>query len=200
MKTLLQINSSLFSGEGQSSQLASRFVSHWQAANPKGQVKVRDLSHDPVPHLTAKRFQAFQVAPQDRTTEQAQLVAQSDELIAELIQADVVVLGLPMYNFGIPSSLKAWIDHVARAGVTFKYTENGPVGLVQDRPVYLFAARGGKYLNTPKDTQTAYITHFFNFIGIRNIEFVYAEGLAMGSEPRAESLSTAGEHILRIAA
>ncbi len=200
MKTLLQINASLYADRGQSSKLASEFVQKWQQANPDGRVVIRDLAAESVPHLTAERFQAFLTEPQERSAEQALFVAESDELINELRVADVVVLGLPMYNFGIPSTLKAWIDHIARAGETFQYTESGAVGLLADRPVYLFAARGGQYRGTPRDTQTAYISNFLNFIGIRNIEFVYAEGLAMGEETARQSLDGAREAIERIAA
>lgn len=200
MKTLLQINASMFSGHGQSSILAQQFVARWQQANPDGRVIVRDLAANPVPHLTAERFQSFLAAAEDRSPEQAAVAAESDALIEELRSADVVVIGLPMYNFGIPSTLKAWIDHVARVGHTFKYTETGPVGLLQDKPVYLFAARGGLYHGTPRDTQSAYMTHFLNFIGIRNIEFVYAEGLAMGEQPRQDALDKASNIIDRLAA
>jgi len=200
VKSLLQINASLHSGQGQSSLLASQFVENWQRSNPDGHVVVRDLAAQPVPHLTAERFQAFGTAPQNRSPEQEAFVADSDELIGELMAADLVVFGLPMYNFGIPSTLKAWIDHVARAGKTFRYTENGPVGLLADRPVYLFAARGGHYKGTPRDTQTAYMSHFLNFIGLRDIEFVYAEGLAMGDEVRSLSLDDAIQTIDRLAA
>jgi FMN-dependent NADH-azoreductase len=199
-KNLLQINTSLFSDQGQSSRLAQQFVERWQQAEPDGRVIVRDLSTNPVPHLTAERFQAFLATAADRSPEQVAIAAESDALVDELRQADVVVFGLPMYNFGIPSTLKAWIDHVARAGQTFKYTENGPVGLLQDRPVYLFAARGGLYHGTPRDTQSAYMTHFLNFIGIRNIEFVYAEGLALGEQPRLDALHRASTIIDRLAA
>ena len=200
MKTLLQINTSLYSDRGQSSVLAAQFVDNWQQAHPDGRVIVRDLAANPVPHLTAERFDAFRADPSSRTAEQAAYVAESDELIGELRAADVVAIGLPMYNFGIPSTLKAWIDHVARAGVTFRYTETGPVGLLGDRKALLFAARGGKYKDTPRDTQTAFISNFLNFIGIRDIEFVYAEGLSMGDEARLESLDTALHRIDRIAA
>jgi FMN-dependent NADH-azoreductase len=200
MKTLLQINASLFSHQGQSSVLAGQFVARWQEANPDDRVIVRDLSANPIPHLTAERFQSFLTAAEDRSLEQAAVAAESDALIDELRQADVVVIGLPMYNFGFPSTLKSWIDHVARVGHTFKYTETGPVGLLHDRPVYLFAARGGLYHGTPRDTQSAYMTHFLNFIGIRNIEFVYAEGLAMGDQPRLDALSRATDVIDRLAA
>jgi FMN-dependent NADH-azoreductase len=198
VKTLLQINSSLHSDDGQSSRLASQFAERWLQANPGGRVIVRDLALNPLPHLTAERFSAFQTAPHERTEEEAAQVAESDELIAELRAADSVAIGLPMYNFGIPSTLKAWIDHVARAGETFRYTEHGPVGLLADRPVRLFATRGGRYRNTPLDTQSAYLTHVLNFIGIRTIEFVYAEGLATGA--RQQSLHGALTTIERLAA
>jgi FMN-dependent NADH-azoreductase len=198
VETLLQIQASLFSDQGQSSALANRFVEKWRQSNPGGRVIVRDLASDPVPHLTAERFQAFVAAQDERTPEQAAYAAESDRLIEELDSSDVVVIGLPMYNFGIPSTLKAWIDHVARAGRTFKYTQNGPVGLLQDRPVHIFAARGGHYKGTPRDTQSAYMTTFLNFIGIRDIEFVYAEGLNTGN--RRQALEDAHRVIERIAA
>jgi FMN-dependent NADH-azoreductase len=200
MKTLLQINTSLFSEHGQSSVLAGQFVEKWRRANPGGRVVVRDLATNPVPHLTASRFAAFLANPEERTAEQAAIAAESDHLIEELESADIVVLGLPMYNFGIPSTMKAWIDHVARAGKTFKYTENGSVGLLADRKVVIFAARGGQYRDTPRDTQTAYVSTFLNFIGIRSVEFVYAEGLAMGDAARSESLDAATRAIDKIAA
>lgn len=200
MTTLLKINTSLHSDDGQSSRLANRYVERWQAAHPDGQVVVRDLAADPVPHLTAERFQAFLSDPATRTEEQARVVAASDELIAELRKADVVVLGLPMYNFGIPSTLKSWIDHVARAGETFRYTADGPEGLVGDRPVLVFAARGGQYHGTPKDVQSTYIEMVLNFIGIRDIQFIYAEGLNLGDAPRREALDNAFDEIDRLAA
>ena len=200
MKTLLQINASLNSVRGQSSRLSNQFVDSWQRANPDGQVISRDLAVSEIPHLTAERFEAFGTAPAERTGNQAEIVTESDELIAELESADIIVMGLPMYNFGIPSTLKAWIDHVARAGKTFEYTESGPLGLLADRPVVIFAARGGLYKDTPRDTQSAYITHFLNFIGIRDIEFVYAEGLNLGEDVRQESLELATQTIGRKAA
>lgn len=200
MRTLLQINTSLYSDRGASSVLAAQFVANWRQANPDGRVLLRDLAANPVPHLSAERFQAFLTAPADRTADQLAFVAESDALIEELRSADVVAMGLPMYNFGVPSTLKAWIDHVARAGVTFRYSESGPVGLLTDRKVLLFAARGGIYKDTARDTQTAFISNFLNFIGIHDIEFVYAEGLAMGDDVRQESMDTAAETISRIAA
>lgn len=200
MQTLLQINTSLYSDQGQSSGLANRFAKRWEVSHPDGRVIRRDLADTPVSHLTAERFQAFLASPESRSPEQERLVAESDALIDELRSADIVVIGLPMYNFGIPSTLKAWIDHVARAGVTFRYTENGPLGLLEDRKVVLFAARGGEYRDTPRDTQSAYVELFLNFIGIHDIEFVYAEGLAMGDDARRRSLDRASAAIDRMAA
>jgi FMN-dependent NADH-azoreductase len=198
MKTLLQIRSSIFSGDGQSSQLADRFVAAWLQAHPDGQVAVRDLALEPVPHLDAARFGAFLAKPSERTAHEEAVVAYSDELIAELKASDVVVLALPMYNFGIPSTLKAYFDHIARAGVTFRYSETGPVGLLTGKQVYVFAARGGLYAGTPKDTQTGYVREFLGFLGMRDVEFVHAEGLNIGPEGKAEGLAKAHAAIERL--
>lgn len=200
MTTLLQINSSLNSHNGQSSQLTGRFVSAWQAGHPEGRVVLRDLAAEPVPHLDAERFGAFLATPEARNAEQQAVVAYSDALIDELKAADVVVLGLPLYNFGIPSTLKAWIDHVARAGVSFRYTETGPVGLLTGKKVYVVAARGGRYAGTPLDTQTGYIRNLFAFLGMNDIEFVYAEGLAMGEAPKQAALEQAHQQLEKLAA
>jgi len=195
MKTLLQIRSSIFSDGGQSSRLAERFVAAWRASNPGGKVIVRDLATDPVPHLDAARFGAFLAKPEERTPEQQAVVDYSDALIGELKRADVVVLGLPMYNFGLPSTLKASFDHVGRAGETCKYTEKGPVGLLTGKKVYVFAARGGMYAGTPNDTQTPFIRAFLSFIGMDDIEFVYAEGLAISEASKEQGLDRARAHI-----
>ncbi len=197
MKTLLQLNSSLNGQEGASSQLSKRFVTAWRERNPKGRVLIRDLAAEPVPHLSAERFQAFLTDPKERDAEQQTVVAYSDALIEELRQADTIALGLPMYNFGVPSTLKAYIDHIARAGVTFRYTENGPEGLLRGKNAVVFATRGGRYAGTAKDTQTAYVRDFLAFIGITDVEFVYAEGLAMGEESRDRALSGAYRAIRR---
>ena len=200
MPTLLQINTSLFSSNGESSKLTEDFVAAWRARHPDGRVIVRDLAAKPLPHLTAERFGAFRAHPEERTPEQKAVVAESDALIDELKSADQIVLGLPMYNFGIPSTLKAWIDHVARAGVTFRYTANGPEGLIGNRKLTVLAARGGRYVGTPKDTQSGYVRDFFNFIGIDDIEFVYAEGMAMGEATRRDALDAAHSCIDKLAA
>jgi len=200
MKNLLQINTSIFSDGGQSSQLAQRFVAAWRANNPGATVTLRDLAKQPVPHIDAARFGAFIAKPEERTADQQAVARDSDALIAELKAADVIVLGLPLYNFGLPSTLKAYFDHIGRAGHTFKYTEKGPVGLVTGKKAYVFAARGGLYAGTPLDTQTSYVRHFLGFIGITDVDFVYAEGLAISDASKAASIAKAHREIEQITA
>jgi FMN-dependent NADH-azoreductase len=200
MKTLLQIQTSMFSAGGQSSQLAEQFVAEWKKSNPRGQVVKRDIGAEPVPHLTAERFQSFLAAPEARTPDQQAVAGFSDVLIDELKRADVIVLGLPMYNFGVPSTLKAYFDHVARSGHTFRYSEKGPEGLLKGKKAYVFAARGGVYAGSPLDTQTSYVRDFLRFLGIDDVEFVYAEGLAMGDAAKADALSKAQRAIQSLAA
>src|SRR3979411_2154012 len=131
MTTLLQINASLNNGNGQSSLLANQFVAAFHQSRPEAKLIVRDVAAaEPVPHLNAERFGAFITKPEERSAAQRAVVAYSDILINELKQADVIVLGLPMYNFGVPSQLKAYFDHIARAGGTFKNPANGPVGIL----------------------------------------------------------------------
>ena len=199
MSTLLKINTSLFSTDGQSSQLTDRFVAAWQAKHPGGQVVSRDLAADPIPHLDAARFLSFLAKPEERSAAQQAVVDFSDALIGELKNADVVVLGLPMYNFGIPSTLKAYFDHISRAGVTFRYTDKGVVGLIDNKKVYIFATRGGLYAGTPKDSQTTYVRDFLNLIGISDVEFIYAEGLNMGDQAKAAALSSAHAQLAELA-
>ncbi len=177
---LLHISSSLFSDHGNSSQLAKHFVQQWQKAYPGSSSTTRDLGVNPVPHLDAATFQAAGTDPAQRNDQQQAAAQLADTLIEELHSSDVLLLSVPMYNFGIPSTLKAWIDHVARAGATFKYTENGPVGLLKGKTAYVLAARGGAYAGTEKDTQTPYLKTLLNFLGITDVHFVYAEKLAMG--------------------
>ncbi len=201
MTTLLQINASINKGNGQSSLLADQFVAAFRQRFPEAKIVVRDVAAaEPVPHLNAERFGAFITKTEERSDEQHAVVAYSDALIEELKQADVIVLGLPMYNFGVPSQLKAYFDHIARAGVTFKYTEQGPVGQLTGKKVYVFAARGGLYAGTPLDTQTNYVRDFLRFLGMTDVEFVYAEGLAISKESREAGLAQAVAEIARLAA
>jgi len=201
MTTLLQINASISHSNGQSSQLANQFVAAFCARNPSAKVVVRDVAAaEPVPHLDGERFGAFITKPEERSAAQHAVVAYSDALIAELKAADVIVLGLPMYNFGVPSQLKAYFDHIARAGATYKYTEKGPVGLLTGEKVYVFAARGGLYAGTPLDTQTSYVRDFLRFLGMTDVEFIYAEGLAISPQSKEAGLAKAIAEIARLAA
>jgi len=200
MKNLLQINSSIFSSGGQSTQLADQFVAAWRANQPDAQVTVRDLAQQPLPHLDAQRVLAFFAQPETRTPDQQAFVAESDALINELNQAEAIVIGLPMYNFGIPSTLKAYFDQIARAGVTFRYTENGPEGLLTGKKAYIFATRGGLYAGTPLDSQTGYVRNFLGFLGITDVEFIYAEGLNMGDLNKEAALAEAQQQIAKLVA
>ena len=197
-RTLLQINTSLFSDAGTSSGLANEFVAGWKKLNPAATVIVRDFAKEPVPHLTAERFQAFITKPEERNASQRAEAAYSDALIDELQRAEVIVLGVPMYNFDVPSTLKAYFDHVARAGVTFSYTAQGPVGRLTGKKVYVFASRGGVYAGKPHDTQTAYLKNFLGLLGITDIEFVYAEGLAISAVSKATALAQAKQAMARL--
>ena len=194
---ILQIKSSVFNGNGQSSRLANEFVTLLREQHPGTEVIERDLVADPVPHLDGARAGAFFAKPEERSAEQKAVAAYSDSLIDELRRADVLVLGLPMYNFGIPSQLKAWFDHIARAGETFKYTEKGAVGLLTGKKAYVFAARGGVYGDT--HSQSEFVRQFLGFVGITDVEFVYAEGLAIGPESRNNSLAAAQLQARRLA-
>ena len=188
---LLHISSSLFSDQGNSKQLANHFIKQWLEKNPEGKVIERDLNKNPVPHLDQATLFANVTAPDKRSTEQQEQAQLADTLIEELMQADLLVLSVPMYNFGIPSTLKAWIDNVARAGTTFRYTENGPVGLVTDTKAVVLAARGGAYFGTPNDTQTPYLKTLLGFLGITDVQFVYAERLNMQPQQAPEILNAA---------
>lgn len=195
MKTLLSVQTSLFGAGGQSSQLADQFIANWLRANPGGRVITRDLAAQPIPHLTADRFLAFGAPADERTPDQQAAVAFSDALIDELHEADTIVFAVPMYNFSVPSTLRAYFDHIARAGVTFRYTSSGPEGLLKGKRTYVFATRGGVYSQSPMDTQIPYLRQFLGFLGLDDIEVVYAEGLGYSDGTREKSLSAARESI-----
>lgn len=159
--------------------------------HPQASLQVRDLSHEPVAALDEHTLQALFTAPAQRTPEQAARISINDALIAEVQAADVVVLGVPMYNFGVPASLKNWIDAIARAQVTFRYTEHGPQGLLTGRAVYVALARGGIYAGTSTDTQVPYLKSILGFLGMTEVSFIYAEGLDLGTESESAALEAA---------
>lgn len=196
---LVQINSSLFSGQGQSSALADQFVAKWQAAHADGVVIRHDLASEAVPHLDGERFLSFLAKPEERSEAQQAVVAYSDALINELRAADTIVVGLPLYNLGVPSQLKAYFDHIARAGETFRYTSTGVEGLLTGKKAFVFATRGGQYAGTPLDSQTNYVRDFFWLIGITDVKFIYAEGLARSGGVKEAALAQAHEQLEALA-
>ncbi|HET9693551.1 MAG TPA: FMN-dependent NADH-azoreductase [Steroidobacteraceae bacterium] len=201
-RTVLALKTSLSGAGALSSRLVEQFVATLAGHGDGLPLRVveRDLAAAPLPHLTAERFAALTTPAERRTPAQAGVVAESDALVAELQAADVIVIGLPMYNFGVPSTLKTYFDHVARAGVTFRYTAEGPRGLLTGKKAYVVATRGGRYSGTPQDLQSAYVRQFLGFIGIDDVEFVYAEGLALGDESRAAAIAAARQRLEQLAA
>ncbi|MCP3862231.1 MULTISPECIES: FMN-dependent NADH-azoreductase [Marisediminitalea] len=196
MKNILVVNSSLNSDAGNSSKLVANYLDKLAGKDVK--FDLLDLNEAQLPHLTQQEMAAWMTAPEERTQAQAELAAISDALLSRLEEADEVVIGLPMYNLGVPSTFKAWIDRLARAGKSFKYTETGPVGLIADKPVTVLAARGGVYAGTDYDTQTPYIRHIFGLMGITSVNFVYAEGLNMGEDAAEKAFSAANEKIIEL--
>jgi FMN-dependent NADH-azoreductase len=187
---ILQINSSA-RRDGVSTRLADRIVARLRAADPDAALAIRDLGATPHPVLDEAALGALFTPPAQRTPEQASRVALDDALIAELAASDVVVLGVPMYNFGVPAQLKNWIDAISRAGVTFRYTASGPEGLLTGKKVYVALARGGKYRNTPADTQVPYLATVLGILGMCDVHYVYAEGLARGADAERDALAAA---------
>ncbi|QDD64539.1 FMN-dependent NADH-azoreductase [Herbaspirillum seropedicae] len=194
MSTLLHIDSSARSGGSISRQLTASFVSQWQAKNPGGKVVHRDLAANALPHLSESMLGAYFTPADARSAEQAEVIKQSDALVDELLAADTIVIGVPMYNFAPPSTLKAWIDHVFRAGRTFKYSEAGPVGLVTGKKAVIILSRGGMYSEGPMealDFQGKYLKSALGFIGINDVELVVAEGVSMGEEAAKQAVASA---------
>ncbi|HLW05470.1 MAG TPA: NAD(P)H-dependent oxidoreductase [Azoarcus sp.] len=179
---ILQVNASVRVDGSQSTRLANRIVERLTEQHANASVVTRNLAVTPHPALDGRALQALFAAADERTPEQAARVALDDALIEEVKAADTIVLGVPMYNLHIPSQLKNWFDAIARAKVTFEYTENGPKGLLQGKTAYIAATRGGVYRDTPIDTQVPYLKTMLGFLGITDVRVVYVEGLAMGEE------------------
>jgi FMN-dependent NADH-azoreductase len=197
---ILQINSSARIENSQSTSLAKALVERIRADHPGATLTVRDLSRTPHPALDEAALQALFTPADQRTAHHAARVALDDILIAEIQAADVVVVGVPMYNFGVPTQLKNWIDAISRAQVTFRYTADGPEGLLKGKKVYVALTRGGQYRNTPADTQVPYLKTIFTFLGMTDVRFVYAEGLAMGPEALQIALASAQSQIEELVA
>jgi FMN-dependent NADH-azoreductase len=192
---ILLVNSSARTEASLSSRLAGELVAQLRERDPEARLVLRDLARTPHPALDEAALQALFTPAGQRSAEQAARVALDDALIAEIQAANIVVLGVPMYNFGVPAGLKNWIDAIARARVTFRYTEQGAEGLLKGKKVYLVLARGGRYRDTPADTQLPYLKTVLAFLGMTDVEPVYAEGLAMGPQAEAEALASARARI-----
>ena len=192
---ILQVNSSArayANGAGShSTRLANELVQRLRQAHPGAQLTLRDLRLNPHPVLDEPALQALFTPAEHRTPAQAARVALDDELIDELMAADVVVLAAPMYNFGVSAQLKAWIDAVSRAGRTFRYTEKGPIGLVTGKTVYVVRTSGGMHRASPTDQVTPYLQTLLGFLGMTDVRFVYAEGLAMGPQAEQRAIDSA---------
>jgi FMN-dependent NADH-azoreductase len=192
---ILQINSSARSEGSQSTRLANTIVERLTAAQPDADVTVRDLASNPQPALDEAALGALFTPAEQRSAGQQARVALDDALIAEVQAADVLVLGVPMYNFGVTTQLKNWIDAIARAKVTFQYTANGPEGLLKGKKIYIALTRGGFYRDTAADSQVPYLKMVLGFLGMTDIEFVYAEGMAMGPEAEQQAIASALQQI-----
>ena len=178
---ILQILSSPRRAVSYSTQLATGLVAKLVATNPGSSVQLHDLTRTPFPHLEESHLQSFFTPAEQRSPEQVAAVRHSDEAIAELLAADVLVIGAPLYNFGIASTLKAWIDHIARAGMTFRYTAAGPEGLVKGKKVYVAMASGGIYSHGPmasNDFVAPYLQAVLGFLGMTDVTVVRVEGTA----------------------
>ena len=191
---ILQINSSARSTGSESTRLADEIVARLTA---KGDARItrRDLAAEPHPVLDEAALQALFTPADQRTPAQSARVALDDALIAQAQAADVIVIGAPMYNFGITVQLKSWFDAIARAGVTFKYTATGPVGLLTGKKVYVAVTRGGLHRGGPSDVQLPHLKTFLSFVGLDDVEFVFSEGHGMGPEAVARARAEAQQQL-----
>ena len=197
---ILQINSSVRADASHSSRLAHELVQGLLGKLPDATVTLRDLGRTPQPMLDEVALQALFTPTDKRSAEQATRVALDDALIAELQAADILVLAAPMYNFTIPVQLKNWIDAISRAQVTFRYTANGPEGLLTGKKVHVVLTRGGIHRNTPSDTMTPYLTTILGFLGMTDVEFIFAEGMAMGPDAEQAAFTAATQQIEKLIA
>ena len=182
MSNVLVLKSSILANYSQSNVLADYFVDQWRQQHSDDKIQVRDLAADPIPVLDGELVGALRPSDAPLTPRQQEALELSNTLIEELKASDVIVITAPMYNFNIPTQLKNYFDLVARAGVTFRYTEAGPEGLLKGKKVYVLPRRGGIHKDTNTDLVTPYLRVFLGFIGLTDVEFVFEEGIAYGPE------------------
>ncbi|MEE4153731.1 MAG: NAD(P)H-dependent oxidoreductase [Erythrobacter sp.] len=197
MTNILHITASIRSAESISTALGTSLVDSI-ARRTGASVTRRDLAAQDLPFVSAERFAANLAPAAERTPEQAELARIADTLIAELQAADTIVISSPIYNFGAPASLKAWADLVARAGTTFKYTQGGPVGLLEGKKAYITIASGGTPVGADFDFMSSWLTFFLGFLGIKDVEIVAADGI-MGAGGE-EKIAAAHDEVLKLAA
>ena len=178
---LLHLDSSILGDNSASRELSAAIVARWQDAAPQSTVVYRDLSSMPLPHLSGGSL-----ADADPVE-----AADAQRVLQDFLDADVVVIGAPMYNFGVPSTLKAWIDRILVAGKTFRYAEDGPQGLAGGKKVIIASSRGGAHQHSGGDFQESYLRFVLGFVGITDIEIVRAEGLAMSPQDRGDAMAAA---------
>jgi len=201
---LLHIDSSPLAGNSVSRQLTERIVAHWRATHPRTTVEYLDLAKDAPTHLNIDSL-GFRAGPNAGGLSEVQRRENeiSEKLVSQFLAADVVVVGAPMYNFSVPTQLKAWIDRIAQAGRTFTYTDKGPKGLAGGKTVIVASTRGGVYSTNPAlvglDHQESYLKTVFGFLGVTDVQFVRAEGVAMGDAAKAQALSAADVAIRTLA-
>jgi FMN-dependent NADH-azoreductase len=202
MSNLLLVTSSLFGGQSKSAQIAGEFVDAWRRAHPGTAVVERALTPASIPHLSLDALGALMTPAEQRSAAQSASVEFADRLIEELEAADTIVLAVPMYNFSIPSTLKAWIDHVARAGRTFRYSATGPEGLLKGKKVFVVTGRGGFYSGDAPanvfDFQEPYLRSVLGFLGLTDVTFIHVEGLKVSAETAEQGIARARSAIAAI--
>ncbi|WLH11375.1 FMN-dependent NADH-azoreductase [Pseudomonas hefeiensis] len=199
MSRVLIIESSARQQDSVSRQLTQTFINQWKAAHPADEISVRDLAIDPVPHLDANLLGGWMKPVEQRSDIENASLERSNQLTDQLLAADVLVMAAPMYNFAIPSTLKAWLDHVLRAGVTFKYTPTGPQGLLTGKRAFVLTARGGIHAGASSDHQEPYLRQVMAFIGIHDVTFIHAEGMNLGGDFQEKGLNQAHAKLSQVA-
>ena len=199
---LLHIDSSILGGNSVSRQLTQRITAQWRATHPGTVVEYLDLAIDAPSHLSIDSLGFRAPAGAELTDLQRRENEVSEKLVSQFLAADVVVVGAPFYNFSIPSQLKAWIDRIAQVGRTFKYTDKGPVGLAGGKTVIVASTRGGVYSTSEAgnamEHQESYLKTVFGFLGVTDVRFVRAEGVAMGDAAKGQALASAEAEIKAI--
>lgn len=197
-KNILHIKSSILGEHSVSSQLTDELLTAMQVEGSNLHIVERDFDKQPVPHFDSAWLGAVSTPEGQRSAEQQEKAAFTDRLVAEVLDADIIVIGLPMYNFSVPSMLKAWVDHIARAGVTFTYTEQGPVGLLAGKKAYLVASLGGDHDTDGADFLRPYMKLIMGFVGITDVEIISAGGLNINPERKEQSVAEARATIAEI--